>query len=76
MNASFPKHLSLDGGRQWTRNEGGVRGYSSDDGHYEIVQGNGYVMLLSYLHEAPNGETHWKKRFATVKAAMEYAETM
>jgi hypothetical protein len=71
----MPQHISLEGGRPWTRKPSGVQGYSSDDGNYDILCGNGYVILVSFIHEPlKTGEEFWRKRFKTVKDAVEYAE--
>jgi hypothetical protein len=76
INPTFPRVLQLEGGRKWLRKEGGVKGYSSEDGNFDILQGNGYVVLVSFNHEPIDDYEFWRKRFDTVKDAMEYAETM
>lgn len=73
ISPAFPKHISLDGGRRWTRKESGVPGYSSDDCCFDILQGNGYVVLVA---SNDDGYEFWRKRFDTVLVAMEYAERM
>lgn len=73
---TMPDGMQLNGGRPWKRKDAGVPGYSSEDGDFDILCGNGYVVLVSFVHDAPAGEEFWRKRFDTVEAAMEYAETM
>jgi hypothetical protein len=58
---------------KWLRKESGVKGYSSEDGNFDILIGNGYVVLVSFVHDSPAGES-WRKRLKTVREAMEYAE--
>ena len=42
---------------------------------YDILIGNGYVVLVSFTHEPNDPDCEfWRKRFDTVKEAMEYAE--
>ncbi len=61
----------------WTRKEGGVAGYDSEDGDYQILMGNGYCVLVAFEHEPIDDEVEfWRKRFSTVEKAMEYAEHM
>lgn len=73
----FPAVVRLDeSSRQWLRKDSGVKGYSSEDGDYEILVGNGYAVLVSFIHEVVGDEEFWRKRFRTVKEAMEYAEKM
>lgn len=74
IKPGMPKHLV--GGRHWTRKASGGPGYSSDDGNYDIIQGNGYVVLVSMIHDPLPGDEFWRKRFPTVKEAMEHVEKM
>lgn len=75
----FQKHLRLqEGSIGWTRNfEGGSRKYSSDgELNFDILIGNGYVILVAFDHDPIDDAEFWRKRFNSVKAAMEYAEKM
>lgn len=66
--------LQIAGGQLWKRKKTGVDGYSSEDGNYDILIGNGYVVLVSFIHE-PDGDDEFKRwRFRTINQAMEYAE--
>jgi hypothetical protein len=76
ISPSMPRNICLDGGRLWTRKDSGVPGYDSEDGDFQILQGNGYVVLVSFEHEPVDDAEFWRKRFGTVKEAMEYAERM
>lgn len=76
---TMPKTMRLPrGGKLWTRKDHGVPGYSADDGNYDILLGEGYVVLVAFEHDPLHDDNSefWRKRFPTAREAMEYAEKM
>ena len=79
IQCNRPKSICLgEGAMKWTRRNSGTKGYESEDGNYDILEGNGYVVLVSFIHDPRPGDDSefWRKRFGTIKEAMEYAEKM
>jgi hypothetical protein len=63
---------------KWREKTTGVPGWSSEDGVFDILQGKGYVVLVSCEHDPVPGDDclFWRKRFNTVEEAKAYAEKM
>ncbi len=78
ISPAMPKTIRLQGGMLWNRKTSGVPGYESECKNYDILCGNGYVVLTSIIHDPIPGDTVdcWRKRFNTIKEAMEQAEGM
>lgn len=75
---SDPDTRQLDeDSKRWRRKEGGVKGWYCDHtADMEILEGDGYVVLVSFEHDPVDDAEFWRKRFDTVEEAMEYAEKM
>jgi hypothetical protein len=68
----------LPGGMLWNRKTTGVPGWQAEGGQFDILEGNGYVVLVAFEHDpkADDDCDFWRQRFPTVEAAMEHAEKM
>jgi hypothetical protein len=64
----------IEGGRLWVVKDRGMPGWSSEDGNFDILQGDEFVVLVSFIHD-PNGDFEfWRQRCKNVREAMELAE--
>lgn len=75
---NLPATMQIPGGQKWSRKESGVPGYSSACGNYDVLIGDGYVVLVSMIHDPLPGDNcdFWRKRFSTVGEAITYSESI
>ena len=59
------------GGQKWTRKASGVRGWSSEDDRFDILENDGYCVLVAFDRDPVPGDTaeFWRRRFATVSTS-------
>lgn len=76
MKPNMPKTFRHEDGRVWNRDLSGTPKYSSEDGKFDILIGNGYVVLVAFDHDPIDDAEFWRKRFESIEDAADYAERM